>query len=101
MRMGHQMTLPPLLQGLGNQLYSHINVFAAAARLGAEVVLSPAVYRSSFQHAFDSVAANWTLAPTSSILNVEAIIAFWRARGITVHRVRAPHAQQTYLIGAH
>ena len=38
--------------GLINQHYSHIAAFALAAVLGAEVVLPPAMHRSSFQHIF-------------------------------------------------
>ena len=83
----HKRSLAIMRAGAANQLYSHVNLFAVAARLGAEVVLPPVVHRSSFEHAYDSAEANWTLAPTSSILDVDQIIAFWRARGITVHRV--------------
>ena len=38
--------------GLINQHYSHIAAFALASVLGAEVVLPPAMHRSSFQHIF-------------------------------------------------
>ena len=73
--------------GLANQLYSHITALALAARTGADVILAPATYRSSFKHAFDSADAQWTTASTSTILDVDSIIAFWRQRGINIHRV--------------
>jgi hypothetical protein len=48
--------------GLINQHYSHIAAFALAAVLGAEVVLPPAMHRSSFQHIF-SVRPSIPLPP--------------------------------------
>ena len=73
--------------GLANQLYSHIAALAVAARTGADLILAPATYRSSFKHAFNSADAQWRSASTSTILDVDSIITFWRQRGITVHRV--------------
>ena len=50
--------------GLINQHYSHIAAFALAAVLGAEVVLPPAMHRSSFQHIFS--VRHDPLSPLSS-----------------------------------
>ena len=73
--------------GLANQLYSHITALALAARLGADLFLAPATHRSSFKHAFNSADAQWKTAATSTILDVDSIISFWRQRGVTIHRV--------------
>ena len=78
--------------GLINQHYSHIAAFTLSAVLGAELVLPPAVKRDSFAHYFstfkDQNEVIWTPAPLDSLLNVEKIIAFWRSRGLIIHRVR-------------
>ena len=51
--------------GLINQHYSHVAALALAAVLGAEVVLPPAMHRSSFEHIF-SVRAS--LSPHCCLL---------------------------------
>ena len=74
--------------GLANQLYSHVTAIALSRRLGADMVLSPSAYRSTFEHAWDSSEAEWRLASTSTILDVDYLIGFWRERNMTIHRVR-------------
>eukprot|EP00887_Chlorella_sp_A99_P002549 scaffold6.g2549.t1 len=76
--------------GLINQHYSHIAAFSLAAVLGAEIVLPPAVCRDSFAHYFsvfkEKNEVQWSPVPLDSLLDVEHIISFWRARGLVVHR---------------
>ena len=55
--------------GLANQVYSHIIALALAARMGADVILAPATYRSSFKYAFNSEEAEWKTAPASTLLD--------------------------------
>ena len=43
--------------GLINQHYSHVAALGLATMLGAEVVLPPAMHRSSFEHIFSVSAA--------------------------------------------
>lgn len=56
--------------GLINQHYSHIAALSLAAVLGAEVVLPPAMHRSSFEHVFSvSTSAAWELRDSSVSLS--------------------------------
>ena len=80
-------------QGFSNQLYCHIPALALAATLGAEVVLAPALMRSSFAH-FELgetrsgwQATNWTSAPLDQIIDVEKLQRFWAGEGLTLHQV--------------
>lgn len=58
--------------------------------LGAEVVLPPAAKRDSFGHYFsvfkEQNEVSWTPAPLDSIMDVDKILATWRAKGLTVHK---------------
>lgn len=85
--------------GLCNQLYSHIHAFIIARALGADVVVPPALRRSSFGDIVSSrtnltkeerkMQASWLFEPVDSILDVERMAQYWAARGVTVRRVRA------------
>uniref|UniRef100_A0A1D2A093 O-fucosyltransferase family protein n=1 Tax=Auxenochlorella protothecoides TaxID=3075 RepID=A0A1D2A093_AUXPR len=79
--------------GLINQHYSHIAAFSLASVLGAEVVLPPAVCRDSFAHYFsvfkEKNEVQWAPVPLDSLLDVPALIAWWKARGIHVHETPA------------
>lgn len=76
--------------GLINQHYSHIAAFSLAAALGAELILPPAVCRDSFAHYFsmnrEKNEVRWSPVPLESLLDVDAIIDYWRPRGMVVHR---------------
>lgn len=76
--------------GLINQHYSHIAALALASRIGADVVLPPAAVRDSFGSYFHMAADKnemaWSAAPLESLLDVDALVATWRARGVTLHR---------------
>ena len=78
--------------GLINQHYSHIAAFSLAAVLGAEIVLPPAAKRDSFAHYFsvfkEHNEVSWTAAPLESLLDVEKLVERWRAKGLSVHKVR-------------
>ncbi|PSC70539.1 alternative oxidase [Micractinium conductrix] len=76
--------------GLINQQYSHIAAFALAAALGAELVLPPAVCRDSFAHYFsvykEKNEVRWSPVPLETLLDVDAIMAYWAPRGLVLHR---------------
>ncbi|KAL4423672.1 hypothetical protein ABPG75_000973 [Micractinium tetrahymenae] len=76
--------------GLINQQYSHIAAFALAAALGAELVLPPAVCRDSFAHYFsvykEKNEVRWSPVPLETLLDVDAIVAYWQPRGLVLHR---------------
>lgn len=77
--------------GLINQQYSHIAAFTLAAALGSELVLPPAVQRDSFANYYhvdkQKNEVTWTPAPLSTLLDVDSIIADWKLKGVTVHKV--------------
>lgn len=78
--------------GLTNQHYCHIDAFAIAAAVGAELVLPPAAKRDSFGLYFSTVAkdnqVSWAPAALDGILDVAGITAIWQAKGMALHRVR-------------
>lgn len=77
--------------GLINQQYSHIAAFTLAAALGSELVLPPAVQRDSFANYYHADKkkneVTWTPAPLSTLLDVDSIVAIWKSKGVTVHKV--------------
>lgn len=77
--------------GLTNQLYSHISALTLAATLGAEVVLPPALTRSSFGHYFSMFKelnqVTWSAVPLDSLIDVDHYIGYWKERGIMLHKV--------------
>lgn len=81
--------------GLINQHYCHINAFALAAALGAEIVLPPAAKRDSFGLYFSTVPkdnqVSWAPASLDHILDVATITKRWQAKGMAVHKVRCMH----------
>ena len=72
--------------GLTNQIYSHIPAFVLGEALGAELVLPPALMRSSFGHHSHEIV--WTPSDIALLLDADRIIAEWQARGMMVHKVR-------------
>jgi len=67
------------------QHYSHIAAFALALELSANIVLPPAVTRETFGKTFNQV--QWTTVPTTTMLDVDQIVAKWRQHGMLVHKV--------------
>jgi len=72
-------------------MYAHLNAFALAGFLGADVVLPPSVYRESFAKYFSmtDLARNevrWAPAPAGALLDVAALRAHYAEKhGIAVH----------------
>ena len=77
--------------GLINQIYSHIASLSLAIMLGTEVVLPPSAYRDSFANYFSVFKERnemaWTPAPLSDLLDEDALISYWGARGVKIHKV--------------
>jgi hypothetical protein len=85
---------PPLITirylaeaGLTNQLLGHLSALGiaegiASRGLPVQLVLQPALWRSSFNHSFYSTA--WTPAPIRTLLDVDSMAAYWEPRGVTI-----------------
>ena len=67
------------------QQYSHIAAFALALKLGASIVLPPAVTRENFKRTYSQV--EWLAAPLETLLDVDEIIERWHQVGMHVHKV--------------
>mmetsp|Transcript_9294 Transcript_9294/g.27924 ORF Transcript_9294/g.27924 Transcript_9294/m.27924 type:complete len:628 (+) Transcript_9294:75-1958(+) len=83
--------------GLINQHYSHVAALVLAELMGAELVLPPAMHRSSFEHIFSvfkgQSAVKWAFAPLDSLYDVDALVKTWKKRGVVVHKT--PRIRQT------
>ena len=79
--------------GLINQYYSHIAAFILASTTAAEIVLPPALMRSSYGNYYSRVKRRnqviWSPVSTDLLLDVDAIQKAWEAKGIAVYKVRA------------
>lgn len=70
--------------GLANQLLAILTGLMIAQEVGAGVVLHPAWARSAFDG-----NASWELAPIESLLDVEAMAAWWSPRGLMIFKAGA------------
>jgi len=69
--------------GLTNQLYGHLPAFMIARAMGAEVVVSPAVSKNSF----NMQEQVWQWQSTDTLLDVDKMAAYWRDNGLMMHKV--------------
>lgn len=69
-------------KGLVNQFFMHIASLMFAKALGGELVLPPAVHRTTF-----NATASWHMAPVASLLDVNHITEYWREKGVVIHVV--------------
>lgn len=84
--------------GLCNQLYAHFSALAMARALGAELVLAPAMSRSSFGDynitdlPFDQQAnaVTWRALPLEALLDVPRLRRYWQVQGLAVRQGTAP-----------
>ena len=73
--------------GLINQLYGHMAAVAMASFMGAEVVLSPAQTRATFNVRQEETQWKPGVA-VSTQLDVLALQQHWRMRGTIIHEVQ-------------
>lgn len=71
--------------GLNNQLLCHLTAMMLALEMGAEVVLAPALKRT----AFAAEGNAWIWEDTATLLDVDQMVAFWKAHGLVIHEVGA------------
>jgi len=74
-------------QGLTNQLLGHLAAFMIAQEMGAEVVMSPAVSKNSF----NMQEQVWQWQSTESVFDLGKMTAYWRDNGLVIHKV-SPHS---------
>ncbi|GAB4813791.1 hypothetical protein N2152v2_000837 [Parachlorella kessleri] len=79
--------------GLCNQLYSHIHALIIARALNAStLLLPPALRRRSFGHVYtapdgkNTTSVRWSFSPVEGLLDVERMVEYWAARGLTIQR---------------